>query len=155
MKITNPHQLTLFFQLSLAVLAGLLLVACDTVPTESSPNLGTTNRVLGYTGPACSSTDACTFKVEFWNKMNSTQCTNCHDSQSTATQSPFFVESSNVNVAYTQALTIVNLDRPGNPGLPADSAIVSKIQSFHNCGNDGACDAMAANVTTKPTTQLY
>ena len=78
----------------LAVFAGLLLVACDNVPTESSPNVGTTNRVLGYTGPSCSTTDACTFKVEFWNKMSSTQCTNCHDSQSSTTQSPFFMESS-------------------------------------------------------------
>jgi len=148
MKITFTQQPVLFYQLSLALLASLLLVACDTVPTETSPNPGTTNRVLGYTGPSCSTTDACTFKVEFWNNMSSSQCANCHDSQSTTPQTPFFIESSNVNAAYTQALTIVNLNRPGYPGSPADSDIVNKIRSGHNCGNTGACDALAENVTT-------
>ncbi len=134
------HQIP-YYRGILAVLAGLLLVACDNVPTESTPNVGTTNRVLGYTGPSCSTTDSCTFKVEFWNKMSSTQCTNCHDSQSSTTQSPFFLESSNVNVAYTQALTVVDL------GTPANSTIVSKINANHNCGDTGACAALATIVT--------
>ena len=131
----------------LALLAGLVLVACDNVPTETSINGGTTNRLLAYSGPSCSTTDACTFKVEFWNKMSDAQCTNCHDSQANTTQSPFFMESSDVNVAYTQALTVVNLGTTANPGLPADSTIVSKISAGHNCGDPGACAALATIVT--------
>ncbi len=145
----------------LAVFVGLLLVACDTVPTETSPNLGNTSRVLGYTGPSCgvgisdpvAQADACTFKVEFWNKMSDSQCTNCHDSQSSATQSPFFMESSDVNVAYAQALTIVDLPalRPATLDPTAPQAIVDKIAGGHNCGNAGACAALASNVLTYVT----
>jgi hypothetical protein len=144
MKTTSTNQTlsqALYYRGILAVLAGLLLVACDSVPTETSPNTGSTNRVLSYTGPSCSTADACTFKVEFWNKMSTSQCTNCHDSQSSTTQSPFFLESSNVNVAYTQALTVVDL------GTPANSTIVSKINANHNCGDAGACAALATIVT--------
>ncbi len=128
-----------------AVLAGLLLVACDSVPTESTPNVGTTNRVLAYSGPSCSTTDACTFKVEFWNKMSDKQCTNCHDSQGNTTQSPFFMESSDVNIAYTQTKTIVNLPalRPATADPTAPQEIVEKIREGHNCGNTGACNALA------------
>lgn len=74
--------------------------------------------------------------------MSSTQCANCHDSQSSSTQSPFFLESSNVNIAYTEALTKVDL------GTPANSAIVAKISAGHNCGDAGACAALASIVTT-------
>ena len=131
-----------------AVLTGLLLVACDNVPTESSPNVGTTSRVLDYNGPSCGITgvaDVCTFKVEFWNKMSTTQCTNCHDSQSASPQSPFFMESSDVNVAYTQILPTVNpyVDL----ATPANSTIVNKISAGHNCGDTGACAALATIVT--------
>jgi hypothetical protein len=141
MRTKRILHLTPSYKVILAMFAGLLLVACDTVPTETSPNVGNTSRVLGYTGPSCSTTDACTFKVEFWNKMSTTQCTNCHDSQSATTQSPFFMESSNVNVAYTQALTIVNLT-----DLTAPQEIVDKISSGHNCGDAGACSALATIV---------
>jgi hypothetical protein len=125
------------------VLAGLLLAACDQVPTSSEPNLGNANtdRVLAYAGPSCSTQDVCTFKVEFWNKMTNTPCANCHDSQSGTKQSPFFVESTDVNIAYTQAKTVVDLSDPPS------SRIIEKIGvEHHNCGDAGACAALASVV---------
>lgn len=137
--------------LVLVALVGMTLAACDNVPTESQTNLGSgQNRILGYSGPSCGTgfsdintqIDACTFKVEFWNNMINLQCANCHDSQSGSRQSPFFLESTDVNVAYTQALTVVDL------GNPAASTIVNKIAlDNHNCGDAGACAALANIVT--------
>jgi hypothetical protein len=131
----------------LILLAGLGLTACDSVPTEQTPNTGDSNPVLSYTGPACGSTtsdpttaaDACNFKVEFWDKMASTQCDNCHDS-ATGNQSPFFLESTDVNVAYQQALGVVNRSDAGA------STIISKINAGHNCGDPSACTALATIV---------
>lgn len=132
----------------LVLLAGLALAACDNVPTETTPELSGANRVAEYTGPACgagfsdavSAADACAFKVEVWDKMPSiSQCDNCHDSQ-TGSQSPFFMESGDVNRAYNEALSIVN-----STDL-ASSRLLTKISGGHNCGDAGACAALATIV---------
>ena len=128
----------------LILLASLALAACDSVPTEQTPNTGNGNPVLSYNGPACGTgaadpADVCAFKVEFWDKMASTQCDNCHDS-ATGNQSPFFLESTNVNIAYQQALGVVNRTDA------AASTIISKISAGHNCGDTSACTALATIV---------
>lgn len=143
----------------LIVIAAFVLVACDNVPTESEPNLSGINsvdRILAYTGPSCGSgfsdpavqQDACTFKVEFWNKMVESPCANCHDSKSGSRQSPFFLDFSDVNIAYNQALTVVNLPalRPATLDPTAPQIIVNKITSGHNCGDAGSCAAFAGIV---------
>jgi hypothetical protein len=120
----------------LALLAALALTACDNVPTETTPPpIG--DRVVEYSGPACSTTEVCTFKVEFWDKMGDTSCVNCHDGSN---QSPHFVHQGDVNTAYSQALTVVNLTDPES------SKIVSKIAGGHNCGDATACAALATIV---------
>lgn len=152
MNTTPDRRLgtTLWWRCRTALLvacASLTLVACDSVPTASTPVTGGSNQVLGYTGAPCGTgfnnatvaADACTFKVEFWDRMTTTQCDNCHDTNS-GNQSPFFMESSNVNTAYTQALTIVNLASPGA------STILSKIRGGHNCGDSTACNNLATTV---------
>ena len=106
----------------LILLVALVLAACDTVPTESGNGQVNTNRILAYAGPSCGSSfsdpvmqsDACTFKVEFWNKLLETQCSNCHDSVSGSSQSPCVLEATDVNVAYTQALTVVDKTDPAS-----------------------------------------
>jgi hypothetical protein len=132
----------------LALLAGLVLTACDSVSTETTPNTNDANRVVEYTGLSCgsgfsdaeSAADACAFKVEFWDKMPSvSQCDNCHDSQ-TGSQSPFFMESSDVNQAYSQILSIVNR------ADPAGSRLLTKISGGHNCGDAAACAALTTIV---------
>lgn len=128
----------------LILLASLTLAACDSVPTEQTVDTGNSNPVLSYNGPACGTgaadpADVCAFKVEFWDKMATTQCDNCHDS-ATGNQSPFFLESTNVNIAYQQALGVVNRSDA------AASTIISKISAGHNCGDTSACTALATIV---------
>jgi len=123
----------------LVLLAALVLSACDQVPNEETPDLGDTNRTIEYNGPACATQDACTFKLEFWDKMPAvSQCDNCHDGSGAAPTD--FVHQSDVNVAYTQALTVVDLNDP------AASTLLTRINNGHNCGSAGACTALATIV---------
>jgi len=161
MVSSRPHYLRVNSRLVsclLAVIVALATSACDKVPTSSKPDLSgnTTNRILAYSGPSCGEgisdpviqKDACTFKVEFWNKMVNAPCANCHDSKSGTRQTPFFLDSSDVNVAYNQALTVVNLAalRPATLDPTAPQIIVDKIASGHNCGDAGSCAALATIV---------
>ena len=120
----------------LALLTGLSLAACDSVPTESTvaPH---DDPVLDYAGPSCATAEACAFKTAFWDKMSSSVCANCHDGTD---QSPHFLHQGDVNIAYNQALTVVNLIDPEN------STIVTKIAGIHNCGDAQACNALASIV---------
>jgi hypothetical protein len=142
-NINNTLLSHTWFWPGLVVLIGLLLAACDKVATSPIPDLNNTgtDSILAYSGPPCSTQDVCTFKVEFWNKMTSTPCANCHDSQSGSKQAPFFVESTDVNVAYTQAKTVVDLSDP-----PSSRILVKIGTNHHNCGDAGACAALATVV---------
>ncbi|MDT8383704.1 MAG: LamG domain-containing protein [Gammaproteobacteria bacterium] len=132
-------------------LLSLTLAACDSVPTESTVNTGSGGgSTLSYTGPACGTgatdpdtiADACSFKVEFWDKMPSvSQCANCHNSE-TGNVSPLFMDSADVNKAYGQ---MINAGLVNEADI-ASSTILSKISNGHNCGNTTACEALATTV---------
>ncbi|HHJ80166.1 MAG TPA: LamG domain-containing protein, partial [Candidatus Tenderia electrophaga] len=114
----------------LLVLSGLLLVACDNVPLE--PGIATDNSALrNYTGPEPASSDVQSFKTNLWDNLLA-KCGNCHGSNG---QSPTFVRSDDINLAYNDAMTVVNLD------TPADSRLVSKVAAGHNCweASNNAC----------------
>lgn len=109
----------------LPLLALTLLVACSGgAPTTSNPN--TTVAAAGdYTGPAASSADVQSFKVNLWDNIRgSNRCGNCHKA---AGQSPMFARSDDVNLAYTDALKVVNLSEPDQ------SEMVTKVGGGHNC----------------------
>ncbi|NOX75669.1 MAG: LamG domain-containing protein [Gammaproteobacteria bacterium] len=119
--------------------AALTLSACDNVPNEETVAPDNSNRTIDYTGPACATAEACRFKLEFWDKMPAvSQCDNCHDGSGAAPTD--FVHQSDVNIAFAQSATVVNLTDP------AASAIIGKINNGHNCGSAGACAALATIV---------
>jgi len=123
--------------------AVLLLSACDAVPTalnDSPPN----DRKENYSGPDCGigttdPADACSYKVNFWNRMGSYSCDNCHDGSN---QSPHFLDRTNVNRAYAETLKLVDRDN-----ALENSQLINKIKAGHNCGSSGECTAMASVVT--------
>lgn len=91
-----------------------------------------------YTGPAPSTADVQAFKINFWDNVRSTnRCGQCHNATSPA-QMPNFARNDDVNLAYTQANTVVNLT---DPGL---SRIVAKVSGGHNCwlADPSACGAI-------------
>ncbi|MBL1276687.1 MAG: LamG domain-containing protein [Ectothiorhodospiraceae bacterium] len=135
----------------LAMFFAITLAACDTVPTELNAEAGAGGNVAAsYTGEACGTgatdstviADACNFKVEFWDKMPSvSQCGNCHNTETSA-QSPYFLDTADVNVAYSQMLSFNLADTSD----PANSSILTKIRNGHNCGDSNSCDALATTV---------
>ncbi|TAA44980.1 LamG domain-containing protein [Corallincola spongiicola] len=113
----------------------LLLTACggggDTEtlpPSNQQPTDG------NYSGPAPATSDVQQFKINLWDNLEAdNRCGACH----TNDQSPRFVRDDDVNLAYTEANTVVDLDSP------ADSRLVIKVGQGHNCwlDSDTACAA--------------
>jgi hypothetical protein len=121
----------------LALAASFALTACGggapttataaTAPTSSTANV--------YTGPAPATADVQAFDVNFWNNVRvQNRCGQCHNATSPA-QMPNFARSDDVNLAYAQANTVVNLAQPST------SLIVTKVSGGHNCwlADNSAC----------------
>ena len=116
-------------------IAGLLLVAASAAltacsggaPTTATAATAPTSSANAYTGPAPATADVQAFAVNFWaNVRVQNRCGQCHNATSPA-QMPNFARSDDVNLAYAQANTVVNLQQPST------SRIVTKVSGGHNC----------------------
>src|SRR5580692_3053863 len=122
----------------LVLAASFALAACSggTSPTMATPGAGGgTSTVNSYTGPAPATADVQAFDVSFWSNVRAqNRCGQCHNA-TTPAQMPNFARSDNVNLAYVQANTVVNLAQP------AQSLIVTKVSGGHNCwlADNSAC----------------
>ena len=114
----------------LTIAATLGLAACGgggNVDTVSNPNTSQTSSTVSYTGPAPASPDVQAFEINLWANINSTnRCGGCHNA-TTPAQMPNFARADNVNLAYAQANTVVNLQQPST------SLMVTKVGGGHNC----------------------
>jgi hypothetical protein len=114
---------------SLALLAAsIALSACGGgAPTTATGATAPTSQANAYTGPAPATADVQAFSVNFWaNVRVQNRCGQCHNATSPA-QMPNFARSDDVNLAYAQANTVVNLAQPST------SLIVTKVSGGHNC----------------------
>ncbi|MEP6885106.1 MAG: LamG domain-containing protein [Gammaproteobacteria bacterium] len=121
----------------LFAIASLALAACGGggAPTTSTGATAPTGSANAYTGPAPATADVQAFAVNFWaNVRVQNRCGQCHNATSPA-QMPNFARSDDVNLAYAQANTVVNLQQPST------SLIVTKVSGGHNCwlADPGAC----------------
>jgi hypothetical protein len=120
------------------VVAALLLTACGGESTEALPNTSSNSGSVSYKGPASASDDVQNFKLSVWdNLVKEDKCGSCHG---TGGQSPTFVDGQNINTAYTQANTIVNLTDP------SQSLMVTKVAGGHNCW--ATSDSVCADILT-------
>lgn len=132
MKSTGHSQLIpLAFVTALVVLQG-----CGTgsgAPTSANP-VTTTPDVSNYTGPAPATADVQTFKLTVWdNLVPNNRCGTCHNTD----QTPRFVRSDDVNLAYDAANTFVDLTDPPM------SIMVTIVRGGHHCwltSNDACGD---------------
>jgi Concanavalin A-like lectin/glucanases superfamily len=120
-----------------ALAASLALSACGGAgaPTTTNPAPSQTVTADAYTGPPAATADVTAFQVNFWNNVRATnRCGQCHNATSPA-QMPNFARSDDVNLAYVQANTVVNL------ATPSTSMIVTKVSGGHNCwlADNNAC----------------
>jgi hypothetical protein len=121
----------------LALAASFLLAACggSGAPTTATAAQAPTSSVNAYTGPAPATADVQAFEVNLWNNIRTqNRCGQCHNA-TTPAQMPNFARSDNVNLAYAQANTMVNLAQPSS------SLMVTKVSGGHNCwlADNSAC----------------
>jgi hypothetical protein len=112
------------------LLSSCFLVACsrDSAPTNHSnpppPVLDNGDGIV-YKGPNPTSEDVQRFLVNLWSNIASDdRCGACH---SEGGQAPQFVLRDNIDDAYNQALTVVDLQ------APSLSRLVVKVAGGHNC----------------------
>jgi hypothetical protein len=114
----------------LVLAATMTLAACGGggAPTTATPGgAPPTSSANSYTGPPPATADVQAFAVSFWNNVRvQNRCGQCHNA-TTPAQMPNFARSDDVNLAYAQANTVVNL------GQPSSSRIVVKVSGGHNC----------------------
>ena len=112
----------------LTLVASLGLTACGGgVGDAALPAVAPTSSVNAYTGPAPATADVQAFEINLGNNIRGqNRCGQCHNA-TTPAQMPNFARSDNVNLAYAQANTVVNL------ASPATSEMVVKVSGGHNC----------------------
>jgi len=119
-----------------ALAAAFALSACGGgAATTATPTSAPTSTASAYLGPAPATADVQAFEVSFWNNVRvQNRCGQCHNATSPA-QMPNFARSDDVNLAYAQANTVVNLAQPST------SRIVTKVSGGHNCwlADNSAC----------------
>ncbi len=124
--------------LALAIPFALSACGGGGAPTTATAATAPTSQASAYTGPAAATADVTAFQVNFWNNVRvQNRCGQCHNATSPA-QMPNFARSDDVNLAYAQANTVVNLS------APATSIIVTKVSGGHNCwlADPSACGAI-------------
>src|ERR1700691_4304544 len=113
--------------LTLAASLGLAACGGGGAANTATPTGAPTSSADAYTGPAAATADVTAFQVSLWNNIRGqNRCGQCHNATSPA-QMPNFARGDNVNLAYAQANTIVNLAQPST------SAMVTKVSGGHNC----------------------
>jgi hypothetical protein len=114
---TMRHLLAAALLASLAACSG---GAATTVnPTTAPPT------VASYTGPAPATADVQSFKINLWENIKANnRCGGCHNATG---QTPRFARNDDVNLAFADANTVVNLTQPDQ------SRLVVKVGGGHNC----------------------
>ena len=96
----------------------------------------------GYAGPAPATADVQAFKLNVWDKLNPTnRCGSCH---TTGGETPTFVRNDDINLAYADANTVIDLVTPAN------SLMVTRVAGGHNCwlgGTPAEWQACADTIT--------
>ncbi len=112
--------------LAIAFLALFALSGCGG-GASTAVNPVTSGPVAGasYSGPTPGNADIQAFKINLWDNIRvSDRCGKCHYAGG---QTPSFARSDDVNLAYQDAVTVVNLTSP------SESRMVAKVSGGHNC----------------------
>ncbi|HVC02776.1 MAG TPA: LamG domain-containing protein [Steroidobacteraceae bacterium] len=121
----NPKCKLLILWLAAAV--GLGACSSGGAPTTPSATVAPMGTANAYTGPPPATADVQAFAVSFWNNVRGQdRCGQCHNA-TTPGQMPNFARSDDVNLAYAQANTVINLQDP------AASQLVQHVAGGHNC----------------------
>lgn len=130
------NTIKIFYKVSVAKVGlmftlPVILMACDGPATLPNPTQNDGASVNN--GPPAATEDVRSFEVNVWNSLKAeNRCGQCHGN---AGQAPTFADASDVNIAYSFAVPLVDLQDP------ASSLMVTKVAAGHNCWEqfDGVC----------------
>jgi len=128
----TPRLLGAGLALAAAVLAGCS--GGSGADVQVAPGNGGGNNTPNYVGPAPTTADVQSFKINLWDNIQAdNRCGSCHSDA--GGQTPMFARRDDVNLAYAAANGIVTLV------TPQDSTMVTKVSGGHNCwlASDAAC----------------
>src|SRR6186713_3262777 len=118
----------------LAVVVAFALLAACSGGARTTANPNTAPPVVStYAGPAPQSAEVQSFRISFWENVKANnRCGGCHNAIG---QSPRFARNDDVNQAFAEATSLVNLTQPDQ------SALVLKVAGGHNCwlSSNSAC----------------
>ncbi|MCX2832323.1 LamG domain-containing protein [Microbulbifer thermotolerans] len=123
-------------------LAATILSACSGgsgQETEEQPNTNPGSGGASYSGPAPETEDVQQYKFYIWDNLAAdNRCGGCHIENN---QSPRFVRGDDINIAYNEGRELINLSQP------AESRLVTKVASGHNCwlASASACAEIITN----------
>ncbi|MEZ5500142.1 MAG: LamG domain-containing protein [Steroidobacteraceae bacterium] len=123
--MTRLLPMTTLIRSASAIALVAVLTACSGgAPTEEAP-ITQAPPVADYTGPAPANADVQAFKINLWENIKANnRCGGCHNATG---QSPRFARNDDVNLAYQEAIGVVDLPQPDN------SRMVTKVSGGHNC----------------------
>ena len=119
------------------VLAAAMLSACSGgsgADVQQNPGVPNTGPTVNYNGPAPTTADVQSFKINLWDNIQANnRCGTCHSD--TGGQAPMFARRDDINLAYAAANGVVTLSSP------SDSRMVGKVGGGHNCwlASNAAC----------------
>lgn len=133
----------------------LMLTGClESVQNEQNPQRSDNSK--SYTGPAAANASVLGYQTNVWENLKpNNRCGGCHNEGG---RTPTFARNDDINLAYNDAIALVNLDQP------EDSRLVAKVAGGHNCWLDSnaACgavitayiEAWASGSSTSAETQI-
>ncbi len=135
--MTKPFNLSTsmykYISISLVILS---LVGCGGSETEATPTPlppPAEQPVVNYSGPTATTDDVSNFKRALWDNIATAErCGACHVQEA---QPPTFARNDDINLAYADTGSLVNLNQP------SESRLVTKVAGGHNCWltSDSAC----------------
>ncbi len=122
--------------LAMTWILGFMLSACSNGSGQTgnvytpAPSDEEADSGVVYNGPSPTSADVQNFNVNLWvNIAGETRCGACHVP---GTQDPSFARADDINLAYTQVNSVVNLNDPPS------SRMVTKVSTGHGCWSDNS-----------------